>query len=275
MRPFSLRFRRRRRLLAGLALLAGVAVAAAVTATAGADPFLPSEDTLQSPSARHPFGTDELGRDILTRVLNGTWTALRIAIPPALVAAAIGTTVGLVAGYFGGIVDEILLRVIEFVLVVPRFLLALVVAALFGADLWVVGAVLAATFWPHTARLVRGETISLREQPYVEAARSLGAGHARVLTRHVLPLTLPVVAVNSSFQAGQAVLIESGLAFLGLGDRDVVSWGSMLADAQSYLALAWWTSVFPGLALGLFVVAVNLAGDGMADAWNVRSTVRA
>lgn len=265
---FVRRLARRRRLLVG-ALVLGATVAAAVAA--GGDPFRPSVTTLSGPSGAHPLGTDELGRDILTRILHGASTALVVALPPALLAAVVGTAVGIVAGYFGGLLDEVLLKVIEFVLVVPRFLLALVAAALFGADLWLVILVLAATFWPHTARLVRAEAIWLREQMFVEAARSLGAGDPRILRRHILPLAAPVVAVTTSFQAGQAVLIESGLGFLGLGDRDVISWGAMLADAQSYVGLAWWTSVFPGAALALLVLSVNLMGDGLADHWNVRS----
>lgn len=264
------RLLRRRRLLVGSALLAATVVAAIA---AGGDPFRPSEATLADPSGAHPLGTDELGRDILTRVLHGAGTALAVAFPPALLAAAIGTAVGLAAGYFGGILDEVLLKLVELVLVVPRFLLALVAAALFGADLWLVILVLAMTFWPHTARLVRAEALAVRERMFVEAARSLGASDSRILLRHVLPLALPIVAVAASFQAGQAVLIESGLGFLGLGDRDVISWGAMLADAQSYVGLAWWTSVFPGAALALLVLAVNLVGDGLADHWNVRSRV--
>ena len=230
---------------------------------------------LAHPSGVHALGTDELGRDVLTRILHGAGTALEVALPPALLAAAIGVAIGLVGGYFGGLLDEALLKLTELVLVVPRFLLALVVAALFGGHLWVIGLVLAATFWPHTARLVRAEAITLRERPFVEAAHSIGAGNTRILVRHLLPLALPVVVVNASFQAGQAVLVESGLAFLGLGDPNAVSWGAMLSGAQSYLGIAWWTSVFPGLALAVLVLALNLAGDGLADAWSVRSTARA
>lgn len=262
------------RFLLGLAVL-GVTLAAAVAgAVFAGDPFLPSETILSGPSSSHVLGTDELGRDIATRILHGAETALLVAIPTALVAAIIGTAAGLAGGYYGGLLDEVLLKVIELVLVVPRFLLALLVAALFGSQLWLVGAVLAFTFWPHTARLVRGDAISIRERPFVEAAIAAGASDLRIMARHLLPLALPVIAVNTSFQAGQAVLIESGLAFLGVGDRDVVSWGAMLADAQSYLALAWWTSFFPGAALALLILAMNLLGDGLADSWNVRSSSR-
>ncbi len=261
---------RSRRFLLGALFLLFVLGAAVVAAFAAGDPFQPSETILTEPSRGHPLGTDELGRDVLTRVLHGAATALKIGIPPALVAAVIGTSVGLSAGYFGGLVDGVLLKLIEFTLVVPRFVIALVAAALFGGSLWLVGLVLAATFWPSTARLVRGEVISLKEREFAEAARSLGANDLRILARHLLPLVLPIVVVNTSFQAGQAVLIETGLAFLGVGDRNVVSWGAMLADAQSYLGIAWWTSVFPGVALALLILSTNLLGDGLSDTWNAR-----
>jgi peptide/nickel transport system permease protein len=259
------------RFLVGAAIVAATALAAAL---AGGDPFRPSDAVLVRPSHAHALGTDELGRDVLVRILHGAGTALQVSLPPALLAAAIGATIGVVGGYFGGLLDEALLKLTELVLVVPRFLLALVVAALFGGHLWVIGLVLAVTFWPHTARLVRAEAITLRERPFVEAAHAIGAGNVRILLRHLLPLALPVVLVNASFQAGQAVLVESGLAFLGLGDPNAISWGAMLSGAQSYLGVAWWTSVFPGVALALLVFAVNLVGDGLADAWSVR-TMRA
>lgn len=265
---------RSRRVLLGGGVLLAVGLAAAVAVLAGGDPFRTSESILAGPSRSHPFGTDELGRDILTRILDGAATTLAVAIPPALVAGLAGVVAGLVAGYFGGLLDEALLKLMEFVLVVPRFLLALVAAAFFGGHLWLVGAILAATFWPSTARLVRGEVISLREREFVDAAISVGASDTRILVRHLLPLVAPIVAVNASFQAGQAALIEAGLAFLGVGDRNVVSWGAMLADAQSYLGVAWWTSVFPGVALACVILALNLLGDGLSDAWNVRTRAR-
>lgn len=263
-----------RRFVVGGLFLLGVLAAAVVAAIAVDDPFRTSETILEGPSGAHPFGTDELGRDVLARLLSGAATALKVALAPPLVAAAIGTAVGLVAGYFGGLLDEVLLKLMELTLVVPRFLIALVAAAFFGGHLWLVGVVLAATFWPSTGRLVRAEAISLREREFVEASRSLGAGSTWILSRHLLVLVAPIVAVNTSFQAGQAALVEAGLAFLGVGDRNLISWGAMLSDAQSYLGVAWWTSAFPGLALALFVLALNLLGDGLADTWNVRSRSR-
>ena len=265
---------RSRRFVIGFLVLLGVLCAAVFAALFGGDPFETSESILLGPSRAHPLGTDELGRDLLTRILHGAATTLKVAIVPPLAAAAVGTAVGLAAGYFGGALDEVLLKLMEFTLVVPRFLIALVAAALFGGSLWLVGVVLAATFWPSTGRLVRAEAISLREREFVEASTSLGASDAWIVSRHLLLLVAPIVVVNSSFQAGQAALIEAGLAFLGVGDRNVVSWGAMLADAQSYLGLAWWTSVFPGVALAVTILALNLLGDGLADTWDVRGRTR-
>lgn len=269
---------RSRRFTIGLLILAGVLAAAIAGAVVAGDPFQPSDTVLGGPSSAHPFGTDQLGRDVLTRILDGSATALLIAIPPAVVAGLLGAVVGLAAGYYGGLLDEILLKLIEFVLIIPRFLLALVVVALFGGSVWIVVVVLAFTFWPQTARLARAEAITLRQQPFVEAATSIGGSDSWIIRQHLWPLALPVIIVNTTFQAGQAVLIETALAFLGLGDRNVVSWGAMLTDAQSYLGVAWWISIVPGLAIGLLVFAMNLLGDGLADAWSTRRhtpTVRA
>lgn len=216
------------------------------------------------------MGTDHIGRDVLTRVSQGAGTSLLVASMSALAAALIGTTVGLAAGYVGGLLDDALLKIAELSQVMPQFLVALVASALFGSSRFVLVAILAITFWPSTARLTRGEALSLREREFVAAARAQGAGSARILLRHILPNTLPVVVTATSFQAGAAVLIEAGLAFLGLGDRNVVSWGAMLADAQTYVGIAWWLSLFPGLAVGLTVLAMNLAGDGLNDNLGVR-----
>jgi peptide/nickel transport system permease protein len=208
---------------------------------------------------------------VLTRLLHGAGTSLWVATLSALAATAVGTPVGLVAGYTGGIVDDALVKVGELTQVMPQFLVALVAAALFGSSRYMLVVILAVTFWPSTARLVRGETLSLRELDYIEAAKAQGASHGRILVHHLLPGTLPIVVVNASFQSGAAVLIEAGLAFLGLGDRNVVSWGAMLADAQTYVGVAWWLSLFPGLAVALTVLALNLTGDGLNEALHVRA----
>lgn len=269
--------RRRRRLRSNPRLVGGVALLAVVTSWAlfagvvSGDPFKTSAVLLAAPSWDHPFGTDAVGRDVLMRVLHGAATSLSVAGASVLLATVVGLLVGVVAGYRGGVLDDLLLKVVELFLVVPKFLLALVAAALFGASTLLLVVILAFVFWPGTARLARAEALALREREFVEAARALGAGHVRIVARHLLPGVLPVVVVAASFQVGAAVLIETALAFLGLGDRDAVSWGAMLSDAQAYVALAWWTSLFPGLAVGLTVFGANLAGDGLNDALDVRA----
>lgn len=215
------------------------------------------------------MGTDHAGRDVLIRVSQGAGTSLWVALTAALAAALIGTTAGLVAGHAGGLLDDALIKLAEVSQVMPPFLVALVAAALFGSSRFVLITVLAFTFWPSTARLTRGEALVLREREFVLAAKAQGAGRFRILVRHLLPNALPVVVTNTSFQAGAAVLIEAGLAFLGLGDRNAISWGAMLADAQSYVGIAWWLSLFPGLAVGTTVLAMNLAGDGLNEALGV------
>ena len=251
-------------------MLGAVAAAAVAARFLGGDPFRPADPVLASPSWAHALGTDELGRDVLSRLLHGSRTALLVALASTAAAATVGLVVGLVSGYIGGLIDDLLLKVAEVFEVVPRFLIALVAAALFGPRLTVVIIVLALTFWPATARLARAEVMAIREQEFVPAAIAAGAGSTRILVRHLLPFALPPVVVAASFQAGAAVLIEGGLAFLGLGDPSVVSWGRMLADAQSYLHVAWWTSVFPGGAMAITIVALNLVGDGFDDVLDVR-----
>jgi len=220
------------------------------------------------------MGTDDLGRELVSRLLHGASTGLWVAAVSVGAATAVGVTLGIVAGYAGGVVDDVLLKVAEVFQVIPAFLLALVAAALFGPSLFLLAIVLAVIFWPLAARLARAEVRALREREFVEAARVLGVGHVRIMVRHLLPAVLPVAMVNASFQAGTAVLIKAGLAFLGLGDRNVVSWGTMLADAQSYVAVAWWLSLFPGVAVAVTVIGMNLVGDGLNEAWDVRGSAR-
>jgi peptide/nickel transport system permease protein len=263
--------RSRPRLLAGLVLLAVAGLAALAGALGGADPFRTSETLLTAPSADHPFGTDQLGRDVLTRVLHGVGTSLRVALLSALAGTVVATALGLVAGYAGGLLDDLLLKLAEVLQVIPAFLLALVAAAAFGPSLLLLVVILAVIFFPRTFRLARGEAIGLRERDFVQAARAAGAGPLRILRRHILPGALTIIVVNASFQAGTAVLIETGLSFLGVGDRDAVSLGAMLSDAQSYLAQAWWMSLFPGLLVSVTILGMNLLGDGLNELREVRT----
>lgn len=262
--------RSRPRLLGGLVLLAIAGLAALAGALVAGDPFRTSETLLTAPSLDHPFGTDQLGRDVLTRVLHGIATSLRVALLSALAGTVVATALGLVAGYAGGLLDDLLLKLAEVLQVIPAFLLALVAAAAFGPSLALLVVILAIIFFPRTFRLARGEAIGLRERDYVQAARAAGAGPLRILRRHILPGALTIIVVNASFQAGTAVLIETGLSFLGVADRDAVSLGTMLADAQSYLAQAWWMSLFPGVLVSLTILGMNLLGDGLNELRDIR-----
>lgn len=254
---------RRPRLIAGLLMVGAAGAAALAGLLVAGDPFAPSEAILMAPSGAHPLGTDELGRDMLDRLLRGAGTSLLVAFAGVVPATIFGTAVGLVSGYAGRLLDEVILKATELFQVMPAFLLALVAGALFGPSLLLLIVVLNVIFWPFTARLARGEAAAARERGFVEAARALGAGRLRILRRHVLPSVLAPVIVNASFQAGVAMLVEAGLAFLGLGDANVVSWGQMLAEAQSYLGVAWWLYVLPGATLAFTILGMNLTGDGL------------
>ncbi len=265
------RTRKSSRLVIGLWLLGIVGVVGFVGILVGGEGSRTSETILSSPSASHLLGTDELGRDVLSRLLGGARTSLLVALPSVVMATLIGMTMGLVSGSVGGLIDEMLLKLMEVFQIIPGFLLALVATAMFGASLPLLAVVLTCVFWPSTARLARAEALACWQLDFVEAARALGASRTRILVHHLLPAAVPVVVVNASFQAGTAILVEAGLAFLGVGDRNVVSWGTMLADAQPYLTVAWWASVFPGAALATTVIAMNLLGDGLNAAVDVRS----
>ncbi|MBA2597841.1 MAG: ABC transporter permease [Chloroflexia bacterium] len=263
------RFRQQPTALVGLALLLAItSVALLAPWLSPGDPLAGVGPALAPPSAPHWLGTDDLGRDILAELLHGARVSLFVGLAVAVIATLIGILVGALAGFFGGWVDDGLMRLTEFVLVLPRFFLAIIVTTFFGGSLLNIVFLLGLTFWPSTARLLRAQILSLREREFVVAARAVGATEPAILTRQVLPNAMPPVLVNASLQVGGAILIEAGLSFLGLGDRSQVSWGYMLNNAQPFILIAWWMSVFPGLALLLTVVAVNLVADGLNEAWN-------
>lgn len=256
----------------GIALVILVAAVALIgPLLVSAEPFRPTGTPLLPPSPGHPLGTDDLGRDVLAGVVHGARASLLVGLVTALASAVIGTAVGSVAGYWGGRVDDVLMRGTEFVQVVPRFFLALVIAALFGPSLAVLVALLGLTFWPGTARLLRSRMFTLREREYVLAARATGVPGRRVVIRHLLPNAIGVVVTSAALQVGAAILTEASLAFVGLGDPTVISWGRMLNDAQPFLRLAWWMSVFPGLALVATVLGTNLVADAAYRAWDPRA----
>jgi peptide/nickel transport system permease protein len=237
---------------------------------APADPFLPVALPLSPPSAAHLMGTDDLGRDLLAGVVHGARTSLVVALAVAGLASLIGLVIGAVSGWRGALVDDLLMRLTEFVQVVPRFFLAVVVIALFGPGLDRLVWLLALTSWPLMARVVRAQVLSVKARAFVEAARSLGAPARRILLRDVLPNVLGPVLVVASLNAAGVILLEAGLSFLGLGDPAVVSWGYLANNAQRFLRVAWWMAAFPGAAIALAVLGLNLLGDALNDALEPR-----
>lgn len=251
----------------------GIVVLMAVAAplVAGADPQAGSPNALQPPlTPGAPLGTDHLGRDVWAQLVYGARVSLAVGGLAAASALAIGVVVGALAGFFGGVVDATLMRISELFQTLPRFVLALIIVALFGAGLLKLIAVIAILSWPHTARVVRASFLSLREAPFVDAARVGGMGSGAIIVREALPNVMAPIVVTGSLDVAAAILLEAGLGFFGLGDPNLVSWGGMLNQAQQYLRQAWWMSLFPGLAISLVVLAFNIMGDGLNDALNPR-----
>jgi peptide/nickel transport system permease protein len=230
-----------------------------------ADPFRTVADPLLAPSRAHWMGTDNLGRDMLASVMHGAKTSMVVVLAVTVLASVIGLAVGVVAGYRGGWIDDVLMRITELFQAVPRFFLVLLIVALFGAGLDNLIYVLAFTSWPTLARVVRAEALSVRDRDYVEAARSIGATDRRIVLRHVLPNVLPTALVVIALTGSRIILLEASLSFLGLGDPTVMSWGYLVSNAQRFLRVAWWMSVFPGLAIAVAVLGINLMSDALND----------
>jgi peptide/nickel transport system permease protein len=227
---------------------------------------------LLPPSFEHPMGTDELGRDVLSRVMAGTRVSLQVAVVVLGFAVTFGTLIGALSGYFGGLVDEILMRITDMFLAFPALVLAIAVAAALGKDLKNTMIALSTVFWPWYARLVRGQVLSIKEREYIEAGRSIGLTSTRLLFVHILPNTIAVVIIQLTLDVGYAVLSTSSLSFIGLGPQPPSpEWGAMLATARNYFRDAWWYFTVPGVALTLTVFAFNVLGDGLQDALDPRS----
>ena len=253
------RLRRRPLGLAGL-IGAGLFVLIAVVGpwVSPFDPLALRPETLQPPGAPYWFGTDDVGRDILSGVLHGARVSLLVGLLSALGAVVIGVAVGTLAGYCRGRVDAVLMRATEWVLVVPQFLIVLVVA------------VIAAVSWPTTARLTRAQFLALAEREFVTAARGLGSSDPRIALRQILPNALAQIVVTASLQIPAAILSEASLRFLGLSDPSRLSWGAMLNQAQNFLQQSWWMAFFPGIAIFLTVLSFNLAGEALNEALDPR-----
>ncbi len=232
------------------------------------DPFRAVGGPFQPPSGQHSMGTDDLGRDLFSAVVAGARTSMTVVVAVSAISAAIGLVVGAVAGYRGGLVDDGLMRVTEMFQSVPRFFLALLVVALFGSGLSNLILLLGVTSWPLLARVVRTETLSLREREFVGAARALGASNARIVIGHILPHVVPAALVIIALMGSRVILLEASLSFLGLGDPNAMSWGLLANNAQSFMRVAWWMAVFPGLAILVAVLGLNLLSDAINNALN-------
>ena len=249
-----------------------IVVGAALLALLGPSmtPFDPAAQTLPlrlaRPSAAHPFGLDELGRDILARVLAGARISFLVGLTVVFVSASVGTLLGAAAGYFGGLLDDAISRVIDMLLAFPGLLLAIALVAVLGPSLANVLVALTIIGWVGYARLVRGQVLRARELDYVQAARAQGAGVARILWRHVIPAALPAVVVQATLGMAGAIVSEAALSFLGLGVQPPTpSWGTMLNGGRAHLLDAPHLTVFPGLAIAILVLGFNFLGDGLRD----------
>jgi peptide/nickel transport system permease protein len=227
-------------------------------------------NVLMPPSTAHWFGTDELGRDVFTRVIYGARISLKVGFVAVGIAAVIGTVLGLVAGFYGGWIDNLLMRLVDIMLCFPTFFLILAVIAMLEPSIWYIMIIIGLTGWMGVARLVRAEVLSIRELDYVLAARALGARDARIIFRHILPNALSPVLVSATLGVAGAILTESALSFLGIGVQPPTpSWGNILTSGKDYLEFAWWLSLFPGLAI-LVTVLSYLLGEGIRDALDPR-----
>jgi peptide/nickel transport system permease protein len=226
--------------------------------------------SFEPPSSKHLLGTDDLGKDLFSGVLYGARATLGVSFLAVVVAAIIGVGLGAYAGFYGGGVDQILMRITEVFLVIPQIFLALVFMALFGSSIWNIILVIALLSWPQMARLVRADVLSIKERQFVDAAKSSGASKFYIIFGEILPNAMPTIIVNITLTQAAAVLIESSLSFLGFGDPSVVSWGFMLNNAQRYFRQSWSMVFFPGLSIFLTVLSLNLIGEGLNDIFNPR-----
>lgn len=256
--------------IAGMAMLLIVlAVAIAGPWLYPADPFEIRTMPLTPPFSEEAWlGSDQMGRDVLTGIVHGGRATLLVGAFAALLSVCIGVTLGALAGYYGGRVDALLMRVTEFFQVLPALLFAMVVVTLFSPSLVTVTLAIGGVSWPATARLTRAEFLRIRQLEFVRAESAIGARHGRILWKVILPNALPPLVVSATLAVGAAILFEAGLSFLGLGDPNQMSWGLMIGSARQYLLSCWWAVAFPGAAIFVTVLAVSLIGDGLNDALN-------
>ncbi len=273
-RPLASRRFRWPRVLHSPLTIYGLALMLVFGLTAIAAPYLPVPDPidqdvlmrLKPPSPQHLLGTDQLGRDILSRLIFGSRISLTLGLTVVALAGIVGTTVGLITGYYGGWLDEVLMRITDVFFAFPSLILAMAIASALGRNLNNAMIAIAAVTWPIYARLVRAQVMSLRNLEFVEAAISIGVPTRRLLLRHILPNTIAPLLVQSTFNMGSAIITAAGLSFVGFGAQPPTpEWGVMIADGRQYLSTHFWVSTFPGVAILFAVTAFNLVGDGLRD----------
>ncbi|GAA0514673.1 ABC transporter permease [Saccharopolyspora subtropica] len=270
-------FRADRAGLVGLALLVLTALLAlmapVLTDPAGLDVTRATGEPLQAPSGEYWLGTDESGRSVLLLTWWGARVSLVVGLSAAVLSVLIGTVVGVLAAHFGGWTSRILLRVTDFFLVLPSLVLAIALSTVLARGLWTIVLAIGVTSWPATARMVRAQTLTVQARPYIERARALGAGHRHIISHHVLPAVLPLVFANTTLSVASAIIAESTLSFLGLGDPGRVSWGSMLKSAMDTGAVtggAWWYLLPPGVGIVVVVLSFTLCGRALEAVFNPR-----
>jgi peptide/nickel transport system permease protein len=264
-------FSKNRTAVAGLILIVALYLIALVTPLVAPHPPNLQYDIVSErflpPLGKFPLGSDQFARDVLSRLLYGARISLTIGFVAVGISVTIGTLVGAVAGYFGGIVDGAIMRFVDMIISFPRLILLITIIAIFDASIFLIVAVLGLTLWPSTARIIPGEILSLREREFVQAAAALGYPKRRIILRHLVPNALAPVIVAATLGIGNTIVLEAGLSFLGLGVQPpTASWGQMVAAGRNELLDAWWLSTFPGLAIVFTVLSFNLVGDGLRDA---------
>lgn len=275
MDKHAIKSRKLRRFIKNRLAVIGLAIVALIVLLAILAPVIAPYNPLQhdydelllSPSFEHLMGTDDLGRDIFSRVIYGTRYALLIGVAVVVLELLIGASLGFIAGYFGGGLETVIMRGVDTVLAIPTLILAIAIAGAFGGGLWVMIIAIAVAGWGEFTRLVRAQVLSLKELTYVEAARAIGAGEARIIFNHIVPNSMGPVLVYTTLYMPTAILWSAALSFLGLGAQPPTpEWGAIIADGRAFISYAWWIATFPGLAIMVTTLGFNFVGDGLRDA---------
>lgn len=275
MDKHAIKSRRLRRFIKNRLAVIGLAIVALIILLAVLAPVITPYNPLQhdydelllSPSFEHLMGTDDLGRDIFSRVIYGTRYALLIGVAVVILELLIGASLGFIAGYFGGGLETVIMRGVDTVLAIPTLILAIAIAGAFGGGLWVMIIAIAVAGWGEFTRLVRAQVLSLKELTYIEAARAIGAGQARIIFNHIVPNSMGPVLVYTTLYMPTAILWSAALSFLGLGAQPPTpEWGAIIADGRAFISYAWWIATFPGLAIMVTTLGFNFVGDGLRDA---------